>query len=203
MKINKNLVTNAFSNLSKVSTNKFWGFLAILHSINERVESNITYEIRSADLMSYLDSLFGINITNREYISTSVFVKLSMEWRITVSKQILKGKPNLLDCAAFYCRNVEFESSQTTTREIIDIFVNENKIKINGLIDLFDSNFPNNVIELENYNDLELANSISHEMDVIFKNGASLSLESPFFIQSRPSELKGHHLFKPYIQGIE
>lgn len=198
MKIKKEIVIESFLNLTKSTTNKFWGLLAILHSIDEPITPNKTYTVDSSKLMSNLDKLFTIVDSKQLYVGNPIYVKFSLAWKDIIEKDLLKNKPMLFDCAIFYHRNAMMDVSSTDSRKLINNFLVENKIILNGLEFLFEIEGKNSVIEFEDYNNDEFISGVASAKNVENKSGQSLSLESPFFIQSRASELKR----APFIQTL-
>ena len=103
MKINKATISKAIQNLSKTTTNKFWGAMAVISSINEPIEPNKTYSVESSSIMKFLDELFNLKeFHNTEYGHSIIYVKFSSVWKERLFSLTLKGKPNLTDVAIFF-----------------------------------------------------------------------------------------------------
>ena len=197
MKINKATISKAIENLSKTTTNKFWGALAVIGSINEPIEPNKTYSVESSSIMKFLDELFNLKeFHNTEYGHSIIYVKFSAVWKERLFSLTLKGKPNLTDAAIFFNKfNHYGEDINSTTLK--DKFLNDCKITLNGLQGLFVEG-ENKNITLEDYNLDSLVEDFTKFLNVERKPNYHLSLESPFFILSRPSELKR----APFIQTL-
>ena len=122
MKIKKEIVIESFLNLTKSTTNKFWGLLAILNSIDEPITPNKTYTVDSSKLMSNLDKLFTIVDSKQVYVGNPIYVKFSLAWKDIIEKDLLKNKPMLFDCAIFYHRNAMMDVTSTDSRKLVNNF---------------------------------------------------------------------------------
>ncbi|MCB1587035.1 MAG: hypothetical protein KDI52_12180, partial [Xanthomonadales bacterium] len=197
MKINKEVVANATYEISKSTTNKFWGVLAIISSIDEPINSNQTYKLSGSKVMSFLDNLFNLESeTQHDYHENDIYVKFSTKWREKLQQLALKGKPSLSSAAIFFCKKRDYYGGQNIS-EIKDEFINDCKIGINNLKYLF-NDLEDISVSLENYDLPELIIDLQSKFNASRNQGSHLSLESPYFIQSRPSELKR----APFIQTL-
>lgn len=197
MKINKTAVVSSILGLSKSTTNKFWGALAIIKSIDGPIQPNKTYIVNSSSIMTFLDKLFNLNsLENNDYNDSILYVKFSTIWQERLEALTLKNKPNLIDAAIFYSKLKEYKN-QINTAQIKDDFLNDCKIRTNALGNLFIEN-KNENIELETYDISDLIKVLESKLGTIRNEDYHLSLESPFFIQSKPSELKR----APFIQTL-
>jgi hypothetical protein len=201
MKINKTEVSKSITALTKSTTNKFWGTLAIIKSINEPIQPNKTYEVESSSIMSFLDDLFDLDSNNySQYQENIIYVKFSTSWKERLRTLTLKNNlPRLTDAAIFYNKYKEF-SNPLNSSQIKDNFLNDCKIRVNDLTFLFIDNTNEN-IELESYDKSFLIKILEGEFGTIRKTDTHLSLEPPFFIQSKPSELKRAPFFQTLYSG--
>jgi len=198
MRINKKQITDSFYNLSLSTTNKFWGFLSLIASINDKIEPNRTYEIDSSKIMQYLHDRFSLINSDKSFIGNKVFVKFSMNWLNSINVLLLKKKPNILDCALFYCKDFNYSVNQISVEEVVNVFIEENNINLNNLASYFDFEYNKEAIITEDYNNSDLISEIEEKLKIKYNLSNHLSLESPFFIQSKPSELKR----APFIQTL-
>lgn len=197
MRINKESVANSAFDLSKSTTNKFWGALAIISSIDGPVQPNETYRLSSSSVMAFLDSLFSLDTEiHNEYHENTIYVKFSTNWKERLESLTLKNKPSLTSAAIFYCKDKEY-SNRLNSTQIKDVFLNDCKIGVNNLNDLF-KNEENESLDLDRYEKSDLIGVLETKFNVVRKEGYHLSLESPYFIQSKPSELKR----VPFIQTL-
>ncbi|MCH8489287.1 MAG: hypothetical protein LAT81_05065 [Oceanicaulis sp.] len=197
MRINKESVANSTFELTKSTTNKFWGVLAIISSIDEPIKPNKTYRLSSRFVMAFLDDLFSLgSISQQEYHEGTIYVKFSTNWKERLESLTLKSKPSLTSAAIFYCKNKSFDNNISST-QINDLFLNDCKIRANELDNLF-GHKENESIMTGHYKTSDLVNVLESKFNISWKVGANLSLETPYFIQSRPSELKR----APFIQTL-
>jgi hypothetical protein len=197
MKINKEAVANSILELSKSTTNKFWGTLAIISSIEGPIKPNKTYELNSSKVMSFLDRLFNLDTeTLYDYQDSAIYVKFSTNWKEKLKSITLKNRPRLNDLAIFYCKSIDFDYDPNTS-QLTDVFLNDCKIGVNSLNDLFEDVI-NETVNVSNYGLNELIIEIESRFNASRKEGSHLSLENPYFIQSKPSELKR----APFIQTL-
>jgi hypothetical protein len=197
MKINKKAVVSSIESLSKSTTNKFWGILAIIYSIEEPIIPNKTYAIKSSSVMDFLDSLFNLHISELSNNNDGlIYVKFSTYWKDRLKSLTLKNSPTLCDAAIFYAKFNNY-SSKVNSVSIIDDFLNDCKIRLNGIEDLFLQCEKSN-IEVEDYERAELISAVEGVLGTTMKENYHLSLEPPYFIQSKPSELKR----APFIQTL-
>ncbi len=195
MKISKHLVADATYNLSQSTTNKFWGLLALLHSLNETIVPNKLYTVSSISVMNFLDELFNFDSAAEKLHSESnIYVKFSTQWQEKLNSLTLKTSPNLLDAAIFYFKKKNF-SEAINSDQLKKEFLNACKIDLNKITDLFIDQ-ENTNLELENYENSVILREIEKKFNVDRKGSNYLSFEAPFFIQSRPSELKRAGFFQ-------
>lgn len=197
MKINVNDVCDSFLRLSKSTTNKFWGLLAIISSIDEPIIANKTYRIDSSNVMKFLDGLFFLDeVKIIQYNNAGLYVKFSNEWKSKISSLTLKKSPSFNDIAIFYSHNRDFNEN-TDTQSLIDYFIYDCNIAKNGIETLFTWD-ENKILKVNNYNSQEFINVLENKCEYRRNENYHLSFESGFFIQSRPSELKR----APFIQTL-
>lgn len=194
-------VCASINNLSKITFNKFWGTLAIISNIDEEIESNKTYKVSSEKIMGFLDRLFNLNeYDSTAYHSSIVYVRFSLNWKQQLKEKTLKAVPSLIDLAIFYSKFEQFDISSIEASSITNRFLNDCHIRLNDLSMLFLDEGEYS-IPTEDYTLDELIQAIEEDMNVERKKDYNLSLESPFFITSRPSELKRAPFFQTLYSG--
>ncbi|MBL0267675.1 MAG: hypothetical protein IPP99_03105 [Chitinophagaceae bacterium] len=169
----------------------------IIASIDEAIVANKTYAVSSRSVMIFLDRLFNFNLNeNSAYGDYPIYVKFSAFWKDRFVEFTQKAAPNLLDASVFYGK-FELFDSDINSSVLINKFVNECNIRINELEQMFSIN-ESKVIKCEDYSIESLVKAIETQFGVKGRDSLYLSLESPFFIQSKPSELKR----APFIQTL-
>jgi hypothetical protein len=108
----------------------------------------------------------------------------------------LKKVPKLNDVAIFYNKFKSYDSNINTI-ELKDHFLNDCKIRLNEIEDIF-SDSANSNLEVENYSMSDFIGSLEDIFGIDRTDNYHLSFETPFFIQSTPSELKR----APFIQTL-
>lgn len=197
MKINKSQITQSVENLSKSTTNKFWGVIAIVKSIEEPVQPNKTYKVDIERVMSFLDELFNLDQhRNTVYSNGSIYVKFSNHWKECLQSLTLKNRPELTDASIFYSKFNVYDSNINSS-VLKENFLNDCKIRLNGLSKLFTEE-SDKVISMQEYDINELISDIEVTLNTEKKENYHLSLDSPYFIKSKPSELKR----APFIQTL-
>ncbi len=198
MKINKIQVLTSFKSLSSTTSNKFWGALAIISSIEEKIKPNKTYTVESSKIMLFLDRLFNLNDNpNNDYHLSDIYVKFSLDWKNKLSSLTLTGIPNLKDASIFYNKFQQFDGEKVNSSILIANFLDECKISLNEISDLF-SKSTESYLQTEEYSQQEFIAILEQDLKKKKNDNYHLSFESPFFIQSRPSELKR----APFIQTL-
>src|SRR5690606_25348071 len=109
MRINTESVVNAAWELSRTTTNKFWGALALISSIDGPIQPNKTYKLSSNVVMAFLDNLFSLNQEiEKGYVENAIYVKFSKNWKERLESLTLRNKPSLKSAAIFYCKKNEY-----------------------------------------------------------------------------------------------
>ena len=74
-------VVDAYKSNRTRTKNKFWGLLSILSSIDNTVQPGISYDFSTARVASFLESLFRIDDTKKEYSNDNTWnIILSNQW---------------------------------------------------------------------------------------------------------------------------
>lgn len=192
MKIKQNLVIEAFERLTKTTSNKFWGFISILHSLDKSiryVKSGITYKLDTSTLSNLLQKQFYYGTFKPSFSQNTLYITLSRYWKETLVEQLIKDKPSILDVAIFFYKD-DFFNNTINENELIEKLITEIKIEKSTLEDCFSWNNTSLNLELEEeYDRVSIFNYVQKNMSFRPKY-KTLSFEHPFSLASHPSELQ-------------
>ena len=141
-------VVDAYKSNRTRTKNKFWGLLSILSSIDNTVQPGISYDFSTARVASFLESLFRIDDTKKEYSNDNTWnIILSNQWTAKVAEQMLNGSPNIYDVAIWYFRNNSFNDDFQESN-LIPLFLEKSHISIEDAKAIF--NFAKKEFEFTN-----------------------------------------------------
>ena len=183
-------VVDAYKSNRTRTKNKFWGLLSILSSIDNTVQPGISYDFSTARVASFLESLFRIDDTKKEYSNDNTWnIILSNQWTAKVAEQMLNGNPNIYDVAIWYFRNNSFNDDFQESR-LIPLFLEKSHISIEDAKVIF--NFAKKEFEFTNepYSEGMLLQKLGIAGTNITAEGAS--------IVANPGELSR----APFIQTL-
>ena len=183
-------VVEAYSANRYHTKNKFWGLLSILSNIDSIVQPGVSYDFLTSRVATFLESLFCIDDTKREYQNGATWnIMLSNQWTVKVSEQMLNGTPNIYDVATWYFRDAEFKDDIKST-DLISLFLSHSNISIEDAKDLFD--FREKEVEFVStqYDEFELQKALKFGGTNITAEGAT--------IVAHPGELSR----APFIQTL-
>lgn len=189
-------IIKAYCNNAESTSNKFWGVLGILQGIGASVKPGISYQINPNITAGYLQDLFCSG-DKREFkdIKTTYYVIFSKNWLQKLCEIMCPITPNILDIAVWHFRHHAF-STKPSTKELIQMFMNDTGLNSDQLNTLFDFNHRNLEYSVSEATDKEILNSLSR----IFGNPQrynSISAEGSF-IKANPGEFSR----APFIQTI-
>ena len=188
--ISLNSVVEAYSANRNHTKNKFWGLLSILSNLDSIVQPGVSYDFLTSRVATFLESLFCIDDTKREYQNGATWnIMLSNQWTVKVSEQMLNGTPNIYDVATWYFRDAEFKDDIKST-DLISLFLSHSNISIEDAKDLFD--FREKEVEFVStqYGEFELQKALKLGGTNITAEGAT--------IVAHPGELSR----APFIQTL-
>ena len=183
-------VVEAYSANRNHTKNKFWGLLSILSNLDSIVQPGVSYDFLTSRVATFLESLFCIDDTKREYQNGATWnIMLSNQWTVKVSEQMLNGTPNIYDVATWYFRDAEFKDDIKST-DLISLFLSHSNISIEDAKDLFD--FREKEVEFVStqYGEFELQKALKLGGTNITAEGAT--------IVAHPGELSR----APFIQTL-
>ena len=183
-------VVEAYSANRHHTKNKFWGLLSILSNLDSIVQPGVSYDFLTSRVATFLESLFCIDDTKREYQNGATWnIMLSNQWTVKVSEQMLNGTPNIYDVATWYFRDAEFKDDIKST-DLISLFLSHSNISIEDAKDLFD--FREKEVEFVStqYDEFELQKALKLGGTNITAEGAT--------IVAHPGELSR----APFIQTL-
>lgn len=183
-------VVEAYSANRYHTKNKFWGLLSILSNLDSIVQPGVSYEFLTSRVATFLESLFCIDDTKREYQNGATWnIMLSNQWTVKVSEQMLNGTPNIYDVATWYFRDAEFKDDIKST-DLISLFLSHSNISIEDAKDLFD--FREKEVEFVStqYDEFELQKALK-------LGGTNITAEGTTIV-AHPGELSR----APFIQTL-
>lgn len=114
MYISLNSVLEAFLHCRHNTDNKFWGLVAILHAIGEKIVPGVSYTINTKDVSNVLEQLFRLQSDKKTYTSTLTWsVLFSNYWIENIPGVMFQHEVNLYDVSTWYFRNRPLEDNVT------------------------------------------------------------------------------------------
>ena len=190
--IAENRAIEAFQAIRGNLENKFFGLLGILKCIDTLVvDTNRTYKIIDGELSRFLDNVFYMDEYTGNYGSSEMYVKFSKMWIDYVHEKFLgKHSVNLYDVIAFIYKSKCYNQPPTLNQLKLE-FCREFHITVDVLNLWFDSSPKEIQYDERTY----LFDGIKKTLSL---NGASMSMDKPFFVAARAGELSR----APFLQTL-
>lgn len=190
--IAENRAIEAFQAIRGNLENKFFGLLGILKCIDTLVvDTNRTYKIIDGELSRFLDNVFYMDEYTGNYGSSEMYVKFSKMWIDYVHEKFLgKHSVNLYDVIAFIYKSKCYNQPPTLNQLKLE-FCREFHISVDVLNLWFDCSPKEIQYDERTY----LFDGIKKTMSL---NGASMSMDKPFFVAARAGELSR----APFLQTL-
>ena len=190
--IAENRAIEAFQAIRGNLENKFFGLLGILKCIDTLVvDTNRTYKIVDGELSRFLDNVFYMNEYTGNYGSSEMYVKFSKMWIDYVHEKFLgKHCVNLYDVIAFIYKSKCYNQPPTLNQLKLE-FCREFHITVDVLNLWFDCSPKEIQYDERTY----LFDGIKKTLSL---NGASMSMDRPFFVAARAGELSR----APFLQTL-
>lgn len=190
--IAENRAIEAFQAIRGNLENKFFGLLGILKCIDTLVvDTNRTYKIVDGELSRFLDNVFYMNEYTGNYGSSEMYVKFSKMWIDYVHEKFLgKHCVNLYDVIAFIYKSKCYNQPPTLNQLKLE-FCREFHITVDVLNLWFDCSPKEIQYDEKTY----LFDGIKKTLSL---NGASMSMDRPFFVAARAGELSR----APFLQTL-
>ena len=183
-------VVEAYTANRTHTKNKFWGLLSILSSLDSTVQSGVSYDFVTSRVASFLESLFCLDDSKKEYTNGSTWnIMLSNQWTSKVSEQMLSGTPHIYDVAIWFFRLTDFKDNVQNS-DLLSLFLEKSHISIDDAKAMF--NFSKKEIEFSDkpYTESELQRSLKI-------SGANITAEGSAIV-AHPGELSR----APFIQTL-
>lgn len=190
--ISENRAIEAFQTIRGNLENKFFGLLGILKCIDTLVvDTNRTYKIIDGELSRFLDNVFYMDEYTGNYGSSEMYVKFSKMWIDYVHEKFLgKHSVNLYDVIAFIYKSKCYNQPPTLNQLKLE-FCREFHITVDVLNLWFDCSPKEIQYDERTY----LFDGIKKTLSL---NGASMSMDKPFFVAARAGELSR----APFLQTL-
>lgn len=190
--IAENRAIEAFQAIRGNLENKFFGLLGILKCIDTLVvDTNRTYKIVDGELSRFLDNVFYMDEYTGNYGSSEMYVKFSKMWIDYVHEKFLgKHCVNLYDVIAFIYKSKCYNQPPTLNQLKLE-FCREFHITVDVLNLWFDCSPKEIQYDERTY----LFDGIKKTLSL---NGASMSMDRPFFVAARAGELSR----APFLQTL-
>lgn len=119
-------IVAAYKNNAQSTKNKFWGLLAVLYSIDQKVFPCVSYQFNQHVVGYALDEFFLLDGKEKTYPTTQSLssVIFSTHWIEVVKKEMLSGKPNIYDIIVWCYKDEAFDDN-TTTENLLSRFIND------------------------------------------------------------------------------
>ncbi|MBR5037098.1 MAG: hypothetical protein IKX65_00015 [Prevotella sp.] len=187
-------VVSSFEGCKGKTQNKFWGVVAILKAINQKIIPAKPYVFGTADVSNWLEEIFSFDDTAKYYNSSAEWtVIFSNHWIKFLPEQMFSSKPNIYDVASWFFRTKAFDDD-VTAEKLIGRFLDTLHLEKEEIEEWF--NFENRDILFTEtpYRNSEILPYLNHATS----DPLTISFESPTFIKSHPGALGQ----APFVQTL-
>ncbi len=194
--ISINSVVDAFNGCKGKTLNKFWGLIAILKVIDQKIIPAKPYVFKTSEVSNWLEEVFRFEDNPKRYNTSAVWtVIFSSHWTDYVPEQMFapKSKPNVYDVATWFFRTKTFDDD-ITSEKVISEFIDSLHLNKEEIDEWFSFEKKEIVFTETAYRDSE----ILLQFDNSFPESLTISFETPTFIKSRPGSLGQ----APFVQTL-
>lgn len=198
MYISLNSVLEAFLHCRHNTDNKFWGLVAILHAIGEKIVPGVSYTINTKDVSNALEQLFRLQSDKKTYTSSLTWsVLFSNYWIENIPDVMFQHEVNLYDVSTWYFRNRPLQDN-VTPDILVKKFLEEMNFSKEDATKLFSFDAKPITFDDKLYRDEDLLKSIEDKTgEISSKDNKTVSFET-LFIKSNPGSLGQ----APFIQTL-
>ena len=198
MYISLNSVLEAFLHCRHNTDNKFWGLVAILHAIGEKIVPGVSYTINTKDVSNALEQLFRLQSDKKTYTSSLTWsVLFSNYWIENIPDVMFQHEVNLYDVSTWYFRNRPLQDN-VTPDILVKKFLEEMNLSKEDATKLFSFDAKPITFDDKLYRDEDLLKSIEDKTgEISSKDNKTVSFET-LFIKSNPGSLGQ----APFIQTL-
>lgn len=130
-------VISSFEDNKNKATDVFWGIMAILRSLDCKIEACVQYNVNSQKVANFLECWFSVRNEYKNYnTSATWYAVFSSKWVEQLSL-FLKATTNIYSVIAWMYQHYEFETTPTYD-ELLTLFCKETSIEYEYLSSLFD-----------------------------------------------------------------
>ena len=188
-------VVNAFEGCKGKTQNKFWGMLAIIKAIGQKIVPAVNYSFSTSEVSDFLEELFRLEDKKKKYISSARWsVMFSRYWIENIPEQMFDGKPNIYDVAVWYYRTKIFDD-ELTSESLVKMLLNDMHISLEDAHSLFNFSNKNISFTQDSYKDSDLLLRLQKQP---FEGLYTISFESQMFLKSHPGALGQ----APFVQTL-
>lgn len=131
-------VISSFEDNASKTTDGFWGIMAILKSIDSKVNACTQYDINCQKVANILEQWFSVRQEYKNYNTTATwYVVFSAMWIEQLSMFLKSPAPNIYNVIAWMYQDYEFENAPSDS-ELLALFCKDTSIEFNNLNNLFD-----------------------------------------------------------------
>ena len=131
-------IISSFEDNASKTTDGFWGIMAILKSIDSKVNACTQYDINCQKVANILEQWFSVRQEYKNYNTTATwYVVFSAMWIEQLSMFLKSPAPNIYNVIAWMYQDYEFENAPSDS-ELLALFCKDTSIEFNNLNDLFD-----------------------------------------------------------------
>ncbi len=204
-KIKKDLILTAWTQLSSQSSNKFWGVITLLSTLESEspVVANVTYKIKAKKLSNLLIRLFDFEDSHkkRNYGEECYYITFSNDWIAKVKSIFLKQKISIAQAALYFHLDQSFEE-EIDLKLLVNKFIHDIKLDTEAISTFFDLDFTNEQNLLETgYTKADLFNAISSDTPNKI-NHKTLTFDDPYSVVSSAGELTRGPFIQPLYTTI-
>lgn len=136
--IRDNSVVSAYRSNRRTTTNKFWGLIGILSTVDSTVEPSKSLRFNTAALSNFLESIFALREDKRTYSNNTIWTAIfSTHWIEKASELFLNSTPNVYDVLTWYFRNTSFQDTDNAS-SLLKLFLESIHLSLADAKELFD-----------------------------------------------------------------
>lgn len=193
-------VVKAYVENTQNTSNKFWGLLAIISSLNHEVRPCVSYTFEVQHVSNLLEKLFALKKDKKTYSQTTKWgVIFSNKWVEYVNKELLSNTPNIYDVIGWYFRNTPFEDD-VNNDALIKIFLESSHLSVEVAKQVFDFKHKDLLFSDTLYSESQLASTLKAKFNIPATANTTITFDKNFVVAS-PGELARAPFVQPLYAG--
>lgn len=193
-------VAKAYVENTQNTSNKFWGLLAIISSLNHEVRPCVSYTFEVQHVSNLLEKLFALKKDKKTYSQTTKWgVIFSNKWVEYVNKELLSNTPNIYDVIGWYFRNTPFEDD-VNNDALINFFLESSHLSVEVAKQVFDFKHKDLLFSDTLYSESQLASTLKAKFNIPATANTTITFDKNFVVAS-PGELARAPFVQPLYAG--